>query len=281
MELQLASSRLCIACRKVVTIHLTIDTDTPRRLLADVEPDPDAPKERTSDKGPSTPRTSGGWASLWGRSSPSHGGDRRQKRPNRFRVKATRIPRIRVSVLTWNLSSAVELSAPIGAVDEANVLVFGDRFNDNVEDIVWPGRLTDIIFGYNFNQAIDKVQWPASLQQLTFGFYFNHSLGKVKWPGPLQQVTFGSRFNQTLDKALWPESMRYLTLGSRFRQPLDHVGIWMPNLEELTVPTYHFRSVTILDWPKDLKKLTLIGGLTLDGAVFPRTLNVVHVESYL
>lgn len=69
-ELQLASLGLCGACRNGTTLHLTLDPETPPRLLAAADASPPSPEERGS----------------------------------------TRVPRLRAHTVTWNRSSSVELS---------------------------------------------------------------------------------------------------------------------------------------------------------------------------
>lgn len=45
----------------------------------------------------------------------------------------------------------------------------------SVTDVIWPPELKTLIFGEKFNQPIDEMHWPPTLQSLTFGDEFDQS----------------------------------------------------------------------------------------------------------
>lgn len=74
-QLQLASLHFCVECRNVTTLHLRVDVDTPRRLLAAADTVPPEPDKQGS----------------------------------------TRVPRLRACRVTWKMSSAAALTRPFHA----------------------------------------------------------------------------------------------------------------------------------------------------------------------
>ena len=66
--------------------------------------------------------------------------------------------------------------AEIQDVRAISTLIFGDQFNQSLEDVTLPASLQNLTFGYGFNQSREGVTLPASLQKLTFGYGFNQSL---------------------------------------------------------------------------------------------------------
>ena len=67
-----------------------------------------------------------------------------------------------------------------------------------------PPKLAHLIFGDDFDQNLENIKWPQQLQSLTFGAEYNQSLRGVRLPDDLQSLTFGDLFNQNL--AAWPKA---------------------------------------------------------------------------
>ncbi|CAN0197326.1 unnamed protein product, partial [Ectocarpus sp. 13 AM-2016] len=173
-ELQLASLEVCMACRNYPTVHLNVDEQIPRRLLATADAPPPHPK----------------------------------------RLCWTRVPRLRARRVTWNMPTAAELRNPIFAMTDVDCLEFGLDFEGSLDAVAWPQRLKTIQFHYEsvFNQPLELVQWPASLQKITFGEDFNQPIERgVEWPDSLQTLVFGVDFNQPVDNVRWPASLQELT----------------------------------------------------------------------
>ncbi|CAM9664373.1 unnamed protein product, partial [Ectocarpus fasciculatus] len=173
-ELQLTSLEFCIACRSYPTVHLNVNEQTPRRLLASVDAPPPHPK----------------------------------------RLCWTRVPRLRARRVTWNMPTTAELRTPIFAMTDVDYLEFGMYFEDSLEAVAWPGRLKTIRFqlASEFNQPLELVKWPVSLQKISFGKDFNQPIERgVFWPDSLQTLVFGVDFNQPVDNVRWPSSLQELT----------------------------------------------------------------------
>lgn len=156
-ELQLASLQLCEACRRAQSVHLRVDDDIPTTLLAEV-----------------------GACHVHHEGSPS-----------------SRVPRLRVRGVTWELLSLDLLSNPDDIFAEGEEMRFVGAFDSNLEVRGWTGRLSTMTLKRSpcFNQPIVGVTWPASLQQLTFGYSFNQPIAGVTWPSSLLQLTFGGGFD--------------------------------------------------------------------------------------
>ncbi|CAM9504949.1 unnamed protein product, partial [Ectocarpus fasciculatus] len=139
-ELQLASLEFCTACRNYQTLHLNVDSQISRRLLAAA----DAP--------------------------PPH--------PNR--LCGTRVPRLRARRATWNMPTAREWREPVFAMTDVDHLEFGDAFRGSLDAVAWPQQLKSIEFrwGSVFDQPIACVEFPPSLQQLGLGQFFNQPIGR-------------------------------------------------------------------------------------------------------
>ncbi|CAM9142532.1 unnamed protein product [Ectocarpus sp. 12 AP-2014] len=239
-ELQLTSLEFCMACRNHQTLHLSVDAQTPRRLLAAA----DAP--------------------------PTH----------QTGLAYTRVPRLRARCVTWDIATAAELRIPIFAMTGVDCLEFGNAFGGSLEAVAWPRRLKRIEFCYSspFNRPIDQVEWPESLQTLLFGLSFNQPIKAVRWPvclqrlvlgtsfdqpidgvewpASLQELTFGFAFDQPIEEVSWPESLRELNFGFRFNQPLEG-AVWPGSLKKLDLGDKFDQPIAQVEWPDSLKKLRI------------------------
>lgn len=170
-------------------------------------------------------------------------------------------------------------------------LAFGNTFDQPIEKVVWPPSLRKLTFGRMFNQVIEGVSWPASVEQIVFGCCFNQSVAQVTWPTSLQDLAFGffragrlggwmnSTFNQAIDLAVWPSSLRRLRIGGKFNQSLHALGAWMPFLEEVTLLVDDHSLVVGIEWPKNLRKVTLLNKEEhgwLHGVLIPPTAELVE-----
>ena len=64
--------------------------------------------------------------------------------------------------------------------------MFRFRFNQSLDNVIFPQSLTSLKFGDRFNQSLDNVKFPQSLTSLTFGFHFNQSIRNVNWPNIIE-----------------------------------------------------------------------------------------------
>ncbi|CAM9464117.1 unnamed protein product [Ectocarpus sp. 13 AM-2016] len=241
-ELQLASLEICIACRSYPTVHLKVDDQIPRRLLAIADAPPPKPK----------------------------------------RLCWTRVPRLRARHVTWNMPTAAELRTPIFAMTDVEYLEFGMGLKDGLDAVAWPQRLKTIHFHEcsPFDQPLELVQWPASLQRITFGADFNQPIERVGFPASLQQLIFltsysrfnqsiagailpaslqllalGMAFNQSIEDVVWPASLQQLTFGSTFNQPIEGT-VWPDSLQTLVFGCMFNQPVDNVKWPSSLQKLS-------------------------
>lgn len=238
-QLQLASIELCVWCRRSATFRLTIDARTPRRLLARA----DAPAP-TLERG---------------------------------RSLSPRVPRLKARAVAWHRRSCEELGRTIYALTEAQFLLFGGGFDENVDGISWPAglkvisfggdfdqdvegvrwppALEEIAFGHNFDQSVENIAWPASLLYLTLGYCFNYPIEGVSWPPRLEALRLGNCFDQPIARVAWPASLQQLFLGHCFDQPIAEVR-WPTSLQVLNFG-WNFNQTLDRDWPRSLRRLTL------------------------
>ena len=64
-------------------------------------------------------------------------------------------------------------------LDSIDIIIFGDDFNQPLDNVVCPERLNEIYFGDKFNQPIENVKWSIDLQQITFGYRFNQDTSSI------------------------------------------------------------------------------------------------------
>ncbi|CAN0016886.1 unnamed protein product [Ectocarpus sp. 4 AP-2014] len=218
-ELQLTSLEFCIACRNHQTLHLKVDSKTPRRLLAAADAPPPHPKG----------------------------------------LCGTRVPRLRARRVTWDIPTAAELRNPIYSMMDADSLEFVRAFEDSLEAVAWPRRLKTVEFSDNspFNQLVGLGEWPASLDRLVFGRKFNQPIESVELPASLQQLSFGLKFDQPIERAKFPESLRQLKFHDKslFDQPIAGV-VWPDTLEQLTFGLFFNQPIEWCTFPASLEELS-------------------------
>ncbi|CAM9712659.1 unnamed protein product, partial [Ectocarpus sp. 8 AP-2014] len=233
-ELQLVSMEFCMVCRNYRTVHLIVDTDIPRRLLAAA----DAPH------------------------------------PHPNRLFATRVPRLRARRATWNMRTAAEIRNAVFAMADVDYIGFGYVFEGGLEAVAWPRRLKTIEFAVVsvFNKRIDLVQWPASLQRLQFSS-FNQPIDGANFPASLQQLTFLAQFNQPIAGDILPSSLQQLDLGTHFNRPVEGVA-WPASLRQLRFGDLFNQPVERVAFPASLLELTFSRDFNqpIERATFPASL---------
>lgn len=234
-QLQLASYDLCVACRAVPTLHLTVDGGMPARL------------KKTSPAGsrlpPLRPR-----GITWNLPTFAlNGGD-------------PVFSDVRVLILGHGLGLVGKgfkrwvdgFSLP----PMLEQLEFSQFYDRPIHKMSWSEPLREITFGEAFNQPIHRVRWPESLEKLTFGEGFNQPVEKVKWPASLKEIAFGMNFNQPITTVAWPVSLRNLSFGDHFDQSVAGV-VWPRTLQELAFSRAFRRQIDDIDWPVSLEVLTI------------------------
>lgn len=173
-----------------------------------------------------------------------------------------RVPRLLARRVTWMLPTTEMLSKSIYAVADARVWAFGVFFNDSLDEMVWPRRLSKLVLGdrfsngrrwagefrKSFNMPITGVEWPTCLQSIVFGGRFDQPVVGVKWPPSLKQVTFGVFFNQPIAEAAWPASIEEMRFGMWFNQPVKDVS-WPPCLKKLVLGDRFNQLLDGVNWP--------------------------------
>ncbi|CAM9929086.1 unnamed protein product [Laminaria digitata] len=161
LELQLASFQLCVACRGVRTLLVTIGFSIPLSLWGGDDPSDD-PHEPTK----------------W-----------RQVPPLRAPSVAWIMPvdTLVPTLLESDLLSGVESMMMLNAVrlvswpPSLHRLTIGGSKRP-FRSITWLKSLVELNFGYFFNQPIAGVVWPPSLLRLTFGDSFSQPIAGILGP---------------------------------------------------------------------------------------------------
>ncbi|CAM9529905.1 unnamed protein product [Laminaria digitata] len=191
LELQLASFELCVACRGVRTLLVTIGFSIP--------------------------------LSLWG--GDDHSDD--PLKPTKWR----QVPPLRAASVAWimpvdtlvptllesDLQSGRGCFRSVG--DDAAVVTWADlsdagrdRLKNAVRLVSWPPSLhrrtiggpkrPSRVKGYPFSDLmywlVESITWSKSLVELNFGYYFNQPIAGVVWPPSLLRLTFGDSFSQPI-----------------------------------------------------------------------------------
>jgi hypothetical protein len=81
---------------------------------------------------------------------------------------------------------------------DVNCIFFGEKFNQGLDNVIFPQKLISVYFGFDFNQPIDNVRFPNSLLTLSLGPSFNQPIDNVKILDTIDTIEFGERFNQSL-----------------------------------------------------------------------------------
>ncbi|CAN0164408.1 unnamed protein product [Ectocarpus fasciculatus] len=242
-ELLLVSLEVCMACRTHQTMHLTIDPNIPRRLLAAADASPPYPK----------------------------------------RVGDARVPRLKARRVTWNMPTAELWTNPIFALTDVDSLKFGSAFEGSLDAVAWPRRLKKIEFRISskFNQPIDMVDWPHSLQTLEFGLKFNQPIKRVQFPTSLKRLVFDSGFDQQIDGGFLPSSLQELALGEDFNQPIEDVA-WPLSLRELCFGRFFNQPIERVRFPSSLQQLRFTPfcqfNQPIEGVLWPSSLKELIFE---
>ena len=139
-------------------------------------------------------------------------------------------------------------------------IVFGKRFNQSLDDVVFPYSVDEFVFGDDFNQPIDNIDWPSNITMITFGKHFNQPIENVQWPDSIDFIHFGEDFNQSVARVQWPNELVNLTFGKHFNQPVR--GMKCP------------KKLVLLAFGKDFNQ-------SFNGMIFNRSLKKVYLpEEY-
>lgn len=169
LDLQLVSFQLCVLCRSVSTLHLTVSNGISTRVWKDV---PSSEHDREATK-----------------------------------LHRSPIPVLRPRILTWKLreSRLSQCSSElVGSVE--HLVIHGSRAREGNMQIPWPS-VKQLTFENLCDRDVTSIEWPSGLRKLTFGGDFNQAIDGVSWPASLQHLTLGRRFNRPINKIAWPASL--------------------------------------------------------------------------
>lgn len=113
-----------------------------------------------------------------------------------------------------------------------HTVTFADDFCDHfcIPRVDLPAALEEVVFGDSFNQSLDNVSFPSALRSIRFGYSFNQSLDRVTLPSALQHIRFhwNGWFRHSLDNNVTlPSTLLSITLSRRYfnKVSLDNVRL--------------------------------------------------------
>lgn len=134
---------------------------------------------------------------------------------------------------------------------------FGSSFNQPINGVGWPPKVTTITFGRAYDQPIDGVLWPPTVRTIIFGHDFDQRIDRVSWTN-VEKLVFGDSFNQPIDRVPWCE---YETSRKRKCQEDDVTCMGM----DLTIGNgFSCQSGFSIEWPMLMKRVTIGGRLFRD-----------------
>jgi len=97
--------------------------------------------------------------------------------------------------------------------ENTKIIKFDDYFNESIDNLNYPKKVTHMIFGRDFNRSIIGCI-PMTIKYLSFGYKFNnHIINAI--PETVTHLKFGRHFNQPIEHPI-PTSVKHLTLGKGF-----------------------------------------------------------------
>ena len=243
LALQLASFEVCVACRGVRTLRVTVNTRMPLSLWGNGDPFDDTLKAQEMRRLPTLRAAAVAWTLPGAMFAPvllqaallrdvewmqTTGVNHVRLRSNaaalsrehNFTQLVTRVvrsPRIYFeTMLALNkqehlASATIRNPRSISWPSALRQLSIGCISTERVDWAALPNSLERLALGGCFDQRIEAVRWPASLTKLTLGGCFDQPIADVVWPSSLLQLTFGVSFNQPITSAVWPASLLQLT----------------------------------------------------------------------
>lgn len=286
LQLQLASFEVCVACRRLRTLRVTVDRRMPLSLWGDddvVQDDAKAPKRRRL---PSLRAYAVSWKMPDGMLAPVLMEAALLREVTWMQVTGVNCKHLdaenaAVSLLKGSIlkpASAIGHSPrsyfkAISALFDTGVAVntvqyvcskswppalrqlsLGCLRQERINWAVLPSSLQRLAVGGYFNQPLEFASWPVSLKHLTLGGCFNQPMAEALLPSHLLKLTLGNNFNQSIVNVAWPRSLLQLTLGDAFDQPIDDV-VWPDSLLKLRFGSYFNQEIMNVAWPESLRGL--------------------------
>lgn len=139
------------------------------------------------------------------------------------------------------------------------ILVFCNKFNQQLDINIIPSSVKTIIFGNSFNQPILPHTLPLELHTIKFGRKFNQQIEANILPPNLKEIKFGCNYNQPLIPHSIPFGVLQLSFGRHFNQVIANI---IPDsivvLNFYNSSDHYINPQTI---PKSTRKLTIQGRL--------------------
>lgn len=290
LELQLASFEVCVACRGVRTLLVTVDEYIPLSLWDDHDSFCDPLKRPEKRRLPARRAAAVAWKMPAGMLVPVlseaallRGATRMQLTgvdygQLDFEVAAlsrwddlifqpvTRLVHSPRSYFEAMLTFLDEDETPINTIQTKSRLSWpstlrqlslGCLTNELVNWVALPRFLERLALGGRFDQPIESVAWPVSLMYLTLGGLFNQCIADVIWLSSLLLLTFGDNFDQPITDVAWPDSLLQLTFGDSFDQPIADVA-WPTSLLQLSFGDTFDQPIADVVWPASLLMLAFV-----------------------
>ncbi|CBJ33433.1 expressed unknown protein [Ectocarpus siliculosus] len=244
-ELQLASLEFCVACRNYQTLHLKVDAQIPRRLLARADAPPPHPEL----------------------------------------LCRTRVPRLRARRVTWGMRKAAELSIPIFAMTDVDCLKFGETSLEALRlwhgRDGWK-RSSFSFLHYSTSRSVwssgQHLCRRLNSVAVVIARAYDWICDRCRRKRDNDVLVLRPTHRQPWLAYVFAST----PLGDDFKQSLQGLGTWMPNLEVLRLfdfrdPDFGNDSLLLgIGWPTGLRQLAVYECTKMDGVTIPSTVEVLY-----
>lgn len=153
-------------------------------------------------------------------------------------------------------------------------MLFGNIFNQSVDNVAWPPQLKRLTFGLLFFQPIVDVAWLSSLEEISFGVtisarWSRGSCGRHR----SSDWCLGRILNNGSDESCGLNHYSKVTFGFNFKQALRGVPR-LASVQQLTLSPAFIRAVNGSVLPASLREFTFgaMFNRPVDGLVLPASL---------
>ena len=99
-------------------------------------------------------------------------------------------------------------------------IIFGEYFDQEIEENVLPDSLSHITFNGYFNKKIKENVLPNSLKYIDLGCHYNLEIKKNVLPNSLTHLIFSTRFDQEIKESVLPNSLIYIKFNTSFNKEI-------------------------------------------------------------
>jgi hypothetical protein len=166
------------------------------------------------------------------------------------------------------------------SLTSVHTVTFGDGFNQDVSNIIWPINLQYLTFGRVFQQNISQCNFPDSIHTLVFSDIYGLNILHVHWPISLHTLSICINQDVIISQIRWPPNLKTLTLSAAVLIDVDISDmIWPPELNTLSIGKKVI--YVTMTFPDSIHILKLGSQSLTDSIILPRKLiSLTMCDSY-